>query len=104
MYSGIDRGDTYSSLVFDNRGTVHSYLTSPTSIFLLLTYTQGVGNSDKPLLLRYTTTEMARDLLEVLEHVGWAGEERRIHLVGASMGGEYLLYLKSLVISDWLVD
>ncbi|KAF8458323.1 Alpha/Beta hydrolase protein [Terfezia claveryi] len=62
----FDRGHTYSSLVFDNRG---------------------VGNSDKPLLPRYTTTEMARDLLEVLSHVGWTGEERRIHLVGASMGG-----------------
>lgn len=64
-YFGVDRGHIYSSLVFDNRG---------------------VGNSDKPLL-RYTTTEMARDLLEVLSHVGWTGEERRIHLVGASMGG-----------------
>lgn len=29
---------------------------------------------------------MARDLLEVLEHVGWT-EERSIHLTGVSMGG-----------------
>ncbi|KAF8425532.1 Alpha/Beta hydrolase protein [Tirmania nivea] len=75
-YSGVDRGHTYSSLVFDNRGITYE--------------STGVGNSDKPLV-RYTTSEMARDLLEVLEHVGWVGEERRIHLVGTSMGGGLLV-------------
>lgn len=56
--------DKYSCLVFDNRG---------------------IGDSDKPLL-RYTTSEMARDTIELLDHVGWT-EERSVHVVGISMGG-----------------
>ena len=58
------QGDTYSCLVFDNRG---------------------IGLSDKPLL-RYTTSEMARDIVELLDHVGWTAE-RSVHVVGISMGG-----------------
>ena len=61
---GHTEGDQYSSLVFDNRG---------------------IGESDKPLL-RYTTFEMARDVVELLDHVGWT-EPRSIHVVGISMGG-----------------
>ncbi len=61
---GHTEGDQYSSLVFDNRG---------------------IGESDKPLL-RYTTFEMARDVVELLDHVGWT-ESRSIHVVGISMGG-----------------
>ncbi|TKA61158.1 hypothetical protein B0A55_11568 [Friedmanniomyces simplex] len=61
---GHTEGDKYSSLVFDNRG---------------------IGESDKPLL-RYTTFEMARDVVELLNHVGWTGE-RSVHVVGISMGG-----------------
>lgn len=61
---GHDEGDKYSCLIFDNRG---------------------MGESDKPLL-RYSTSEMARDILEVLEHVGWT-EERSLHVVAISMGG-----------------
>jgi len=63
-YFGVERGNTYSSLVFDNRG---------------------VGDSDKPIM-QYSTSEMARDLLELLENIGWV-EEKRIHLIGVSMGG-----------------
>ncbi|EKG17344.1 Alpha/beta hydrolase fold-1 [Macrophomina phaseolina MS6] len=58
------QADKYSSLIIDNRG---------------------VGESDKPLM-RYSTSEMARDVLEVLDHIGWT-ERRQLHVVGISMGG-----------------
>lgn len=61
---GHDRGDQYSVLVLDNRG---------------------IGRSDKPVG-RYSTSEMARDVLEVLDHVGWTAN-RSVNLVGISMGG-----------------
>ncbi|KAK4541718.1 hypothetical protein LTR36_007427 [Oleoguttula mirabilis] len=61
---GHTEADKYSSLVFDNRG---------------------MGASDKPLL-RYTTSEMAKDVVELLDHVGWT-EPRSVHVVGISMGG-----------------
>lgn len=58
------QADKYSSLIIDNRG---------------------VGESDKPMM-RYSTSEMARDVLEVLDHIGWT-EKRQLHVVGISMGG-----------------
>ncbi|KAI5202735.1 alpha/beta-hydrolase [Aureobasidium subglaciale] len=58
------QGSKYSSLVVDNRG---------------------MGESSKPLQ-RYSTSEMAKDLLEVIDHVGWT-KERQLNLVGISMGG-----------------
>ncbi|KAL6720072.1 hypothetical protein ACLMJK_001993 [Lecanora helva] len=61
---GHEMGDKYSCLIFDNRG---------------------IGESDKPLM-RYSTSEMARDTLELLDHVGWKGR-REVHVVGVSMGG-----------------
>lgn len=63
-YFGHDRGDRYSVLLIDNRG---------------------IGGSDKPLS-RYSTSEMALDVIEVLEHVGWTSE-RELNVVGISMGG-----------------
>ncbi|CAK4031547.1 alpha beta-hydrolase [Lecanosticta acicola] len=66
-------GDKYTCLVFDNRG---------------------MGASDKPLL-RYTTSEMAKDMVELLDHVGWQ-DPRSIHVVGISMGG---MIAQELVIS-----
>jgi pimeloyl-ACP methyl ester carboxylesterase len=57
-------GDQYSSLVLDNRG---------------------IGDSDKPLQ-RYTTSDMAKDVIEVLDHIGWTGK-RELHIIGISMGG-----------------
>ncbi|KAI5467576.1 Alpha/Beta hydrolase protein [Mariannaea sp. PMI_226] len=63
-YFGHDHGDKYSVLIFDNRG---------------------MGGSDKPLG-RYTTSEMAKDAIEVLDHVGWT-EDRSVNIVGISMGG-----------------
>lgn len=50
-----------------------------------LTNNRGMGESDKPLL-RYTTSEMAKDIVELLDHVGWTNP-RSIHVVGISMGG-----------------
>lgn len=64
MYFGHVRGSKYSVLVIDNRG---------------------MGGSDKPLM-RYSTTEMARDLLEVVDHLGWTSP-RQLHVCGISMGG-----------------
>lgn len=84
-YFGHDLGDKYTVLILDNRG---------------------IGQSDKPWR-RYTTSAMALDAIEVLEHVGWldppysssssstpaesspaaAAASRAFHLVGISMGG-----------------
>lgn len=58
------KGDQYSSLVIDNRG---------------------IGDSDKPTA-RYSTSEMAKDIVEVVDHIGWK-REREIHVIGISMGG-----------------
>ena len=59
-----DQSTKYSCLVFDNRG---------------------VGESDKPLA-RYSTSEMAKDTLELVDHVGWT-KGRQLHVIGSSMGG-----------------
>ncbi|RGP79594.1 hypothetical protein FLONG3_2342 [Fusarium longipes] len=61
---GHDHGDKYSVLIIDNRG---------------------MGASDKPLGI-YSTSGMALDIIEVIDHVGWTAE-REINLVGISMGG-----------------
>ncbi|KAF2183076.1 alpha/beta-hydrolase [Zopfia rhizophila CBS 207.26] len=58
------KADQYSSLVLDNRG---------------------IGESDKPLV-RYSTSEMARDTIELIDHIGWTGK-RELHIIGISMGG-----------------
>lgn len=63
-YFGHDRGDTYSVLLIDNRG---------------------VGLSSAPLK-RYSTSQMALDAIEVIDHVGWS-QPRSLHLVGISLGG-----------------
>ena len=63
-YFGHDRHEQYSVLIMDNRG---------------------MGESDKPLA-RYTTSEMAKDVIEVLDHIGWTGT-RDINLAGISLGG-----------------
>ena len=46
---------------------------------------RGVGLSDVPSGV-YKTSEMARDLQELLDYVGWT-EESSLHVVGVSMGG-----------------
>ncbi|KAF3085641.1 hypothetical protein TWF569_008370 [Orbilia oligospora] len=64
-YFGHEHGERYSMLVFDNRG---------------------VGASDKPLM-RYTTSEMALDTRDLMDHLGWI---EPVHMVGVSMGGMIL--------------
>ncbi|KAF2998679.1 glycylpeptide N-tetradecanoyltransferase [Neopestalotiopsis sp. 37M] len=64
MHFGHYHADKYSVLIIDNRG---------------------MGGSSKPLS-RYSTSEMARDIIEVLDHVGWT-ESRQVHVCGLSMGG-----------------
>lgn len=44
-----------------------------------------MGESDKPVM-RYSTSEMARDAFELLDFVGWGGR-REVNVVGISMGG-----------------
>lgn len=54
----------YRSLIFDNRG---------------------MGASAKPTL-RYTTTAMAHDTLDLLNTLDWT-QPRQLHIIGVSMGG-----------------
>ena len=61
---GHDQPSKYSCLIFDNRG---------------------MGESDKPVM-RYSTSEMAKDTFDLLDHLGWIGE-RSVHVIGISMGG-----------------
>lgn len=91
LHFGHENAKKYSVLVLDNRG---------------------MGDSDVPLM-RYSTSEMARDAVEVLEHVGWlpggalrqaspaaaAGEAggRALHVLGISMGGMIAQELACLV-------
>lgn len=44
---------------------------------------RGVGESDKPLN-RYSTSDMAKDTLEVVNHLNWTGQ-RELHVIGVSM-------------------
>lgn len=71
---GHTEADKYTCLIFDNRG---------------------MGQSDKPLL-RYTTSEMAKDVVQLLYHVGWTGP-RSVHVVGISMGGMIAQELSLLI-------
>ncbi|KAI0014696.1 alpha/beta-hydrolase [Xylariomycetidae sp. FL0641] len=64
LHFGHRHASDYSVLVLDNRG---------------------VGQSSRPFM-RYNTSEMALDVLEVASHLGWTGE-RSLHVVGSSMGG-----------------
>ncbi|KAF9653124.1 alpha/beta-hydrolase [Thelephora ganbajun] len=68
------REPNYSILVFDNRG---------------------VGNSGAPLG-PYTTSEMARDVVVLLDYIGWKGE-RGVHVVGISLGGMIAQELSTLI-------
>ena len=64
QYFGHEQGSSYTCLVLDNRG---------------------MGESDKPLG-RYSTSAMAKDTLEVIDHLAWTSP-RQLHVVGVSMGG-----------------
>lgn len=56
---GHTQSDKYSCLLIENRG---------------------IGESDKPLM-RYSTSEMAKDIIEVLDHLEWT-KERQLNIVG----------------------
>lgn len=58
---------------------------SDPSCSVLVLDNRGYGNTSSPAQ-RYTTCEMAKDVLEVLDHIGWT-EDKSVHLVGVSMGG-----------------
>lgn len=36
--------------------------------------------------MRYSTSEMAKDVVELADHLGWT-QERELHVIGVSMGG-----------------
>ncbi|PLW53097.1 hypothetical protein PCANC_05820 [Puccinia coronata f. sp. avenae] len=57
--------EDHAVLVFDNRGT---------------------GNSDAGPIGPYTSSEMAKDTLALLDSLGWE-QDRSIHLFGVSLGG-----------------
>ncbi len=61
---GHDQASKYTCLILDNRG---------------------VGESDKPVM-RYSTSELAKDTLDVLKHIQWV-QKRSVHVIGVSMGG-----------------
>lgn len=56
---------------------------------------RGVGNSDSPGG-RYRTSEMALDVVDLLDFLGWT-ERRQLHVVGVSMGGMIIQELVRLV-------
>jgi len=71
---GHTNASQYSVLVIDNRG---------------------MGGSDKPLM-RYSTSEMALDILEVIDHVSWTSP-RSLNIVGISMGGMIAQELAAII-------
>lgn len=36
--------------------------------------------------MRYSTSEMAKDIIELADHLNWT-QERELHVIGVSMGG-----------------
>ena len=92
-YFGHQHSDTYSSLVFDNRG---------------------MGKSDKPSC-RYSTSEMAKDVLDLLIHLGWVPSSSPadtttlppLNIIGVSMGGmiaqELALLLPATLINSLIL-
>jgi len=63
-YFGHDHRNRFTSLVFDNRG---------------------IGDSESPFI-RYSTSEMAKDALDLCDELGWTGK-KQLHIIGVSMGG-----------------
>jgi pimeloyl-ACP methyl ester carboxylesterase len=74
LYFGHEHGDRYSVLIMDNRG---------------------IGGSSQPFT-RYSTSELAKDVLAVVDHVGWTSP-RSIHATGISMGGMIAQELAMLI-------
>ena len=53
---------------------------------------RGCGRTSTPLTLEYTTVQMAKDALELIDHLRWS----QCHVVGVSMGGMIALELALL--------
>jgi pimeloyl-ACP methyl ester carboxylesterase len=49
----------------------------------------GCGRSSSPLTFEYSTVQMAKDALELIDHLCWS----QCHVVGISMGGMIALEL-----------
>ncbi|KAL8924772.1 MAG: hypothetical protein Q9208_003862 [Pyrenodesmia sp. 3 TL-2023] len=79
QYFGQEKGSQYTCLLFDNRG---------------------MGESDKPLA-RYTTSEMAKDTLALIDHLEWTAP-RQLHIIGVSMGGMIAQELARTFSQSWL--
>ncbi|KAL8969490.1 MAG: hypothetical protein Q9197_004311 [Variospora fuerteventurae] len=79
QYFGHEQGSRYTCLIYDNRG---------------------MGESDKPLA-RYSTSELAKDTLVLVDHLGWISP-RQLHVVGVSMGGMTAQELRQLFSQSWL--
>ncbi|KAK0522094.1 hypothetical protein OC834_006405 [Tilletia horrida] len=71
--------DKYSTLVYDQRG---------------------YGCSEVPSG-RYRTSDMAHDVLRILEGLRWTEQPRQVHLVGVSMGGMITLELAKIAPQLW---
>ncbi|KAG0150809.1 hypothetical protein CROQUDRAFT_652072 [Cronartium quercuum f. sp. fusiforme G11] len=57
---------------------------------------RGVGNSDTGPIGLYKTSDMARDVVDLLDFLGW-NVSRSLHLIGVSMGGMILQELCLLI-------
>lgn len=77
-----------SCLAWENQT---KYLAETGKYTVLIFENRGMGLSDAPSGL-YSTSQMAQDLIDLLDHVGW---KDKIHVNGVSMGGMIGLELAS---------
>ena len=54
-----------------------------------------MGDSSAPWAFKYSTSDMAKDTLELCDHVEWTAA-RQLHVVGVSMGGPFVWAVLSL--------
>ncbi|KAI8992286.1 Alpha/Beta hydrolase protein [Pilobolus umbonatus] len=66
-----------------------NYLAATGKYTVMILDNRGFGGSDAPTGF-YSTSQMAKDTMEVLDHVGW---DKNVHLNGVSMGGMIALEL-----------
>ncbi|KAH9473287.1 hypothetical protein Pst134EA_000361 [Puccinia striiformis f. sp. tritici] len=80
----------HAVLVFDNRGVGNSddYLMvcNHFTPYLISEIRGRLDSSSTGAFGIYKTSEMAKDTIDLMEHLGWTGD-RSVHLFGVSMGG-----------------